>query len=122
MEKTDIRAVIKYFEKKGMRAKEIHADYQETLGNSAPSYSTIAKWTSQFKLCRKSLDVLDGQKVLGPQISSQMPRLLTLDHKRTRLEMSKQNLVRFQHNQQDCLRMFMATDETWVYYYTPETK
>jgi hypothetical protein len=30
MEKTEIRAVIKYFIKKGMKAKEIHADFQNT--------------------------------------------------------------------------------------------
>nr|XP_024214869.1 putative uncharacterized protein FLJ37770 [Halyomorpha halys] len=55
MEKTEIRSVIKYFVKKGMKAKEIHADFQNTLGDSAPSYSTVAKWTSEFKFGRESL-------------------------------------------------------------------
>ena len=30
--KTEIRAVIEYIVKKGMKAKEIHADFQSTLG------------------------------------------------------------------------------------------
>ena len=70
MEKTEIWAVIKYFVKKGMKSKEIHADFQNTLGNSALSYSTIAKWTSEFKFGRESLVicVVDSQKVLLPRI------------------------------------------------------
>ena len=39
-----------------MKAKEIHADFQNTLGGTAHSYSTVAKWTSEFKFGRKSLD------------------------------------------------------------------
>ena len=45
-----------------------------------------------------------------------------LDHKHTRVEMSEQSLTRFQLNQQDFLRQFVTTDETWVHYYTPKTK
>ena len=67
MEKTEIRAVIKYFVKKGMKSKEIHAEFQNTLEDSALSYSTVSKWTSMFKFGRESLDVIcveDGQKLL----------------------------------------------------------
>ncbi|XP_014285629.1 histone-lysine N-methyltransferase SETMAR-like [Halyomorpha halys] len=56
------------------------------------------------------------------KLSARWVPFLTLDHKRTRLEMSEQNLARFQRNQQDFLRRFVTTDETWVHYYTPETK
>ena len=58
MEKPEIRAVIKYFVKRGMKTKEIHADFQNTLGDSAPSYSTVAKWTVEFIFGRESLDVI----------------------------------------------------------------
>ena len=58
MEETEIRAVIKYFVKEGMKAKEIHADFQNTLGDSAPSYSIIAKWTREFIFGWESLDVI----------------------------------------------------------------
>ena len=74
MEKTEIRAVIKYFIKKGMKAKEIHANFQNPLGDSALSYSTVAKWTSEFNFGWESLDVIrivDGQKVLLSQNLSQ---------------------------------------------------
>ena len=74
MEKSEIRAVIKYYVKKGMKAKEIHADFQKTPGDSALSYLTVAKWTNEFKLGREILDVIrvvDGKKVLIPQNLSQ---------------------------------------------------
>ncbi|XP_066994420.2 histone-lysine N-methyltransferase SETMAR [Anabrus simplex] len=170
MEKTEIRAVIKYFVKKGMKAKEIHADFQNTLGDSAPSFSTVAKWTSKFKFGRESLDddprsgqpksvtnpefiakvhkmVMEDRRLKVREIAEAVgmsseriyyilteelgmkkltarwvSRLLTLDNKRTRLKMSKQSLARFQCNQQDFLCRFVTTDETWVHYYTPETK
>ena len=48
--------------------------------------------------------------------------LLTLDHRRTTVEMSEQSLTHFQCNQQDFLRQFVTTDKTWDHYYTPETK
>ena len=38
------------------KAKEIHVDFQNTQGESAPSYSTAAKWTSEFKFSGESLD------------------------------------------------------------------
>ena len=66
--------MIKYFVKKSMEAKETHADFQNTPGDSALSYSTVAKWTSEFKFGREELDVIrviDGQKVLLPLNLSQ---------------------------------------------------
>ena len=43
MEKLEIRAIIKYFCKKGMPLKENHEDFMETLGKVSPSYSTVKK-------------------------------------------------------------------------------
>ena len=43
MEKLEIRAVIKYFSKKGMPPKEIHEDFMETLGKESPSYKYSEK-------------------------------------------------------------------------------
>ena len=56
MEKTEIWAVIKHFVKKGIKAKTIHANFQNTLEDSAPPYSTVAKWTSEFKFDQENLD------------------------------------------------------------------
>ena len=55
MEKTEIQAVIKYFIKKGIKANEIHAGFQNTVRDPAPSYLTVAKWSSEFKFSRESL-------------------------------------------------------------------
>ena len=43
MEKLEIRAVIKYFCKKGMHPKEIHEDFMEILGRGFP-YNTVNNW------------------------------------------------------------------------------
>ena len=43
MEMLEIRAVNKYFCKKGMPFKEIHEDFMETLRKEYPSYSTVKK-------------------------------------------------------------------------------
>ena len=43
MEKLKIRAVIKFFCKKGMPPKETHEDRMETLGKESPSYSNEKK-------------------------------------------------------------------------------
>ena len=48
MEKVEIRAVIKYFCKKGMPHKGIHEDFMEFLGKESPSYSTVKEWPAEF--------------------------------------------------------------------------
>ena len=50
------RAVIKYFVKKGIRPNEIFEDMSTTLGDSAPSYSTVKRWAALFKAGRESLE------------------------------------------------------------------
>ena len=56
MEKLEIRAVIKYFCKKGMPPKEIHEYFFETLGEESSSYSTVKKWAAEFKRGRESVE------------------------------------------------------------------
>ena len=51
-----------------------------------------------------------------------VPRLLTLDQKGVRMQLSQECLSRFKKNTADFVRRFVTTDETWVHYYTPETK
>jgi len=50
-----------------------------------------------------------------------VPRLLTVDHKRDRVRISKQCLKMFQHNP-EFPRRFITVDETWIHYFTSETK
>ncbi|KAG5312849.1 SETMR methyltransferase, partial [Acromyrmex insinuator] len=52
-----------------------------------------------------------------------VPRLLTVDHKRNRVTISKQCLKMFQRNVPDkFLRRFITVDETWIHYFISETK
>ena len=53
-----MRAVIKYLYLKGMTAKEIFCDMKETLAESAPAFSTVAKWRAEFERGRSSCDDL----------------------------------------------------------------
>ena len=43
--------MITYFAKRGMKEKEIQADFQNTLGNSSPPYSTV-----EFNFGQESLE------------------------------------------------------------------
>jgi len=43
---------------KGMTPKEIFYDMKETLAESAPAYSTVAKWHAEFKGGRSLRDGL----------------------------------------------------------------
>lgn len=56
MEKFEQRAVIKYLFKKRLTPKEIHDDMQTTLGESAPSYTTVKKWVAEFKRGRENIE------------------------------------------------------------------
>ena len=56
MEKTEIRAIIKYLHLKGMTALEIHDDMLRTLAESAPSYATVTRCIREFKHGRVSLE------------------------------------------------------------------
>ena len=49
-------------------------------------------------------------------------RLLTVDHKRDRVTISKQCLEMFQCNPDEFLRRFITVDETGIHYFTSETK
>ncbi|XP_035222076.1 uncharacterized protein LOC118194963 [Stegodyphus dumicola] len=48
--------------------------------------------------------------------------LLTPDNKRIRETTSEQCLTLFKRNPKQFLRRFMTVDETWIHWYTPETK
>jgi histone-lysine N-methyltransferase SETMAR len=51
-----------------------------------------------------------------------VPRLLTADQTRTRMNISEQCLERFNKNKIYFVRRFITMDETWIYHYTPESK
>lgn len=51
-----------------------------------------------------------------------VPRFLTIDQKQERVDASKRSLEMFQRNKKEFLRRFITVDETWIHYYTPESK
>lgn len=63
-------------------------------------------------------NVLDMNKVSARWV----PRLLSLEQKRVRKDISVQCLDLFKKDPKDFMRRFVTMDETWVHHYTPETK
>ena len=51
-----------------------------------------------------------------------MPRLLTVDQKRVRMNISNALLAQFRRNKCEFWRRLITVDETWIHHYTPETK
>lgn len=51
-----------------------------------------------------------------------VPRLLTADNKRIRVTTSEQCLTLFKRNPKKFFRHFVTVNETWIHWYTPETK
>lgn len=54
MEKTEVRAVIKFYVLKGKSATQIQTKLNSVLGDSSPSFSTIHSWVAEFKRGRTS--------------------------------------------------------------------
>ena len=53
MDKVEVRAVIKYFCKKGMSQKVVNDDFIKTLGDESPSYSMVKKLAGEFSRQRE---------------------------------------------------------------------
>ena len=45
----EFRTVIKFLTKESAKAKEIHRRMADVYGDSSPKYSTVAKWSAEFK-------------------------------------------------------------------------
>jgi len=56
MDKTEYRAVIKFFVKEGLTPNKIHSKFIKVYGDSSSSFSTIKKRTAEFKRGRTSLE------------------------------------------------------------------
>ena len=78
METVEVRAVIKYFCKKGMSPKEIHEDFMETLRKESPPYSTVKKWAAEFWRGRERLKMMKGLGTPKRLPQMQMLRLCTI--------------------------------------------
>ena len=51
-----------------------------------------------------------------------VPRLLTIDQKRVRMNISNALLAQFRRSKSEFWRRLITVDETWIHHYTPETK
>ena len=65
----EFRAVIKFLTKEGAKAKEIHRHMADVYGDSSPKYSTVAKWSAEFKHGQDSLE--DDPRPGRPDVISQ---------------------------------------------------
>jgi histone-lysine N-methyltransferase SETMAR len=85
MDKIEYRAVIKLFVKEGLTPNEFHSKFIKVYGDSSPSFSTIKKWTVEFKRGRTSLedDPREGRpkSATNPEIIEQVHDLV-LDDRR----------------------------------------
>ncbi|EGI67683.1 Histone-lysine N-methyltransferase SETMAR [Acromyrmex echinatior] len=68
-----------------------------------------------------AISISHGTSIGYEKVSARVLRLLTVDHKRDRVTISKQCLEIFQRNTDEFLHRFITVDETWIYYFTPET-
>ena len=66
--------------------------------------------------------ILHEQLVMKKLSTRWVLRLFIVDHKRDHVTISKQCLEMFQCNPDKFLRRFITMDETWIHYFTPETK
>lgn len=64
LKKIEHRAVIKFLTKQGKTQKVIHEEMMAVYQDSAPSLSTIQKWSSEFKWGRESIE--DDPRAGGP--------------------------------------------------------
>ena len=94
--------------------------HEMILQNRRLKLSEIANSVS---ISKERIHHILSEKLHMKKLSARwVPRLLTLDQKRIRMQDSQHCLNRFQRNKVDFLQRFVTTDETWVHHYTPESK
>lgn len=72
---------------------------------------------------RDSIRVILKEKLLYHKVSARwVPKQLTEDHMRKRVECAREVLRRYEEEGEAFLDGFVTGDETWAHHYTPETK
>ena len=66
-------------------------------------------------------NILDTHLCIRKLYVRWVPRLLTIDQKRIRVNTLHQNLTYFNRNPKEFLRQFVTMDKTWIHHYTPES-
>ena len=93
--------------------------HQMVLEDHRIKVRQIAKITNMSKerVCY-TLNQHFGMRMLSARWVS---RLLTLDQKRVRMNISSALLAQFRRNKYEFWRRLITVDETWIHHYTPET-
>lgn len=84
---------------------------------------TVAEIASEVGISYGSAQAIITDNLEYRKVSARwVPRLLTEDQKRQRLEMCKRLLIRYEAEGEAFLHRIITCDETWVHHYTPESK
>lgn len=94
MSNIEFRAVIKYLVKKGKGSTDIYKELVEVYKDTAPSFTTVKKWTALFKRGRESLedDPREGApttSVLDENVCA-VEKLVRADRRITREQIAKE--------------------------------
>ncbi|KAG5329647.1 SETMR methyltransferase, partial [Acromyrmex charruanus] len=132
MEKNEFRAVIKHLHMKGLTPKEIKAQIEAATPEIIDKVHDIVLTDQRVKVREvveatgishgTVISILHEQLDMKKLSARWVPRLLTVNHKRDCVTISKQCLEMFQRNPDEFLHRFVTVNETWIHYFTPETK
>lgn len=83
----------------------------------------LSEIAEMVKISKERVHFIITQELDMHKLSARwVPRLLSAENKRVRCQMSQAGLATLNKNRVDFFRRFVTMDETWVHYYTPETK
>ncbi|XP_055633008.1 uncharacterized protein LOC129773427 [Toxorhynchites rutilus septentrionalis] len=133
MEKEQHRSVIRFLFLEGKSRSEIKERLDAVYGDPSPSMATVKNWFNEFQRGREIAETVciskarvghTLHKILGMRKLSArwVPHLLTPDNKRIRETTSEHRLTLFKRNPKEFLRRCVTVDETWIHWYTSETK
>ena len=83
----------------------------------------VREWVEATRVSKGTVIAILQEKLGLQKISARwVPHLLSPENKRTQVVTSEALLARIRGNPQDFWRQLITVDETWIHYYTPETK
>lgn len=84
---------------------------------------TVRQISQNLQISVGSVEEIIKNKLEYRKVSARwIPRLLTEEHKLNRLQITSSLLQRYEREADEFLDSIVITDETWVHYFTPESK